>query len=200
MLVNPLTIAPVLFGLVGVHAGLGESLPGMMLTAIGGYVLVPLSFLVWLQRSGRIATIEARDRERRSGALWIGAGLLALAGMATSWTAGAEYGPIPAIAGLLVLNVLMAAAINERFKISLHVAAAAGLFSFLTALHLISGRPIPGGPWVLGTTLLLVPLLMWARMADGAHSRHEVVAGCLFGLLLPALELWVLDAFFPLMG
>jgi hypothetical protein len=200
MLVNPLTVTPALFALVGEHAGLEGSLLDMVLVAIAGYVLLPLAFLVWLQKTGRIATIEARDRQRRSSALWIGAGLLALAGIATSWMAGAEYGPVPAVAALLVLNALIAAAVNERFKISLHVASVAGLFAILAVLEVLSGRPMPGGSWVLGIALLLIPALMWARMADGAHSRTEVIAGWLFGLFMPALELWVLDAFRPLYG
>jgi len=198
MLINPLTVTPVLLGLVGAHAGLGDDLLKMVMVAVGGYVILPLVFLVWLERTGRIASIEARDRERRSSALWIGAGLLALAGIATSWTAGAEYGPIPAVAALLVLNALIAAGINERFKISLHVASVAGLFAILTGLKLLSGQPLPGGPFVLGSALLLIPVLMWARMADGAHSRSEVIAGGLFGLIMPPFELWLLDVLWPL--
>lgn len=198
MAVNPLTVTPVLFGLIAAHDNSLDRISPIIVAAVLGYIVLPLSFLVLLTKAGRIESIEARDRRRRAPALWMGAGLLALAGIAVSWTAGAEYGPVSAVAGILLVNALIAAAINERFKISLHVASIAGLFSILTVLGMISGDPMPGGPWVLGSALLLIPLLMWARMADGAHSRNEVLAGCLFGLMVPALELWMVNALGPL--
>ena len=46
---------------------------------------------------------------------------------------------------------------------------------------------------VLGAGLLaLVPLLMWARVRTGAHTRGQVWAGATLGLALPYVQLTAL--------
>ena len=201
MAINPLTVAPLLMGLVASHMGLqGDALGSTILVAVLGYLVIPLVFLLLLKRSGRIASIEARDRERRSGPLWVGAGILTVAGAAVVWTSGSGYGPLFAVSLILVLNALLAAAINERFKMSLHVSSVAGLFSMLWALTWISGQRLPGGAVLLIGAALLIPLLMWARKADHAHSGPEVRVGALFGLVIPAVEVFLLHAVWPLYG
>jgi membrane-associated phospholipid phosphatase len=40
--------------------------------------------------------------------------------------------------------------------------------------------------------LVLLPLLMWARIRVKAHTLGQVVAGTVFGLVVPAVELFVI--------
>ena len=199
--VNPLTVAPLLIGLVAAHSGLrGSELSGVLFVAIAGYTILPLGFLLWLKQTGRIASIEARNQQQRIGPLWIGAGLLTITGTLVVWRSGTGYSPLLVVSLVFVVNAVLAAVINLRFKMSLHVSSVAGLFSILSALTWISGRYMPGGLPLLIAAGLLIPLLMWARMADQAHSRPEVSVGALFGTLIPAAELIALDVMWPIYG
>lgn len=88
----------------------------------------------------------------------------------------AACAPPPMCAFLLGYGVLglLAAAVNTRWKISLHCA---GVFGPLAMLHHLIG------PSVL--YWLPVPLAVsWARLVLGAHSVTEVVAGCGTGFLV----------------
>jgi hypothetical protein len=111
----------------------------------------------------------------------------------------AEVRPvILAIAGVLLLQGILAAGITPRLKLSLHVAAMAGAFSILASLGPLSGTPLPGGHALLPALAVLIPLLAWARHADHAHSASEVRAGLAFGLILPPFELALMHALLPL--
>lgn len=201
MSINPLTVAPVLMGLVAAHIGLqGSALWVVLITSVAGYTIVPLAFLLALKNRGRIESIEARDRDRRSGPLWTGIGILAVAGTGVVLVSGLGYSPLLAVSVVLVLNAVFAATINERFKMSLHVSSVAGLFSILCGLTWLSGQSLPGGRILLVLSAMQIPLLMWARKADRAHSGNEVRVGAIFGLLLPPAELLVMNALWPLYG
>lgn len=198
-LVNPLTIGPVLLGLVAAHAGMtGILFSKVLVTSILGYSIVPLILLLVLKRRGRIASIEARDRQRRSRALWSGSLLMLLVSLAVIWAAGGGYSSIAVVSGMVAINTALAALINERFKMSLHVASVTTLCSFLAALSVLSSTPVPGSEWTLVVTFILIPVAMWGRLTDRAHSRYEVAAGCLFGVVVPPLELLLVNTFWPL--
>jgi hypothetical protein len=199
MLLNPLTLPPLIMGLAAAHA----EAPGLLVRRIVivsavMYLFVPLVFLILLKRTGRIATIEARDQKARSRAMWAGVGILGAAAAAMA-AAAAEVRPvILAIAGVLLLQGILAAGITPRLKLSLHVAAMAGAFSILASLGPLSGTPLPGGHALLPALAVLIPLLAWARHADHAHSASEVRAGLAFGLILPPFELALMHALLPL--
>ncbi len=198
MLINPLTITPPVFLLIALHDGLGERALPIFLVAFAGYFVLPLGLLMALKRSGQIATIEARDRSTRTPVLWMGVGLLAVAGMAVVFASGWRYGAVGAVSMVLVVNAIIAAFINARFKMSLHVGSVAGAFSILATISFISGQLVPGGLALLVIAAMLIPLLMWARTAEKAHSRSEVWFGALFGLLAPSTEILILHTVWPL--
>ncbi len=198
-LVNPLTIGPVLIALVAAHAGYaGSSFFRILTASIAGYSLIPLALLLILKRWGAIETIEARDRTRRKRALWVGVGLMVGVALAITLLADQGYDAVVTVSWLVAFNTILAASINERFKISLHVMSVAGLASFLIVIPWVSGTPMPGSPWVIVLSMLLIPLIMWGRLTDEAHSRHEILAGCIVGLVMPGLELWTMDRIWPL--
>lgn len=74
----------------------------------------------------------------------------------------------------LVLGLWIAEIINQKFKLSIHVAAITGFASFLVLAY---------GPQYTGT-YLLVPLVAWARIKTRNHSFSQTIAGAVFSLLL----------------
>ena len=105
---------------------------------------------------------------------------------------------IVAIAALMPLNVVAIALINLRWKISVHMTAMAGFCSILLFVALTVWQRLPPVEEALLTAttvaplLVLVPLLMWARVRVGAHTPGQVLAGAVFGLLVPFVELYLL--------
>ena len=201
MLLNPLTLPPLVLGLAARHGGAPELLIRRIVIVAGVmYVLVPLIFLLVLKRSGRIATIEARDQGARSRAMGAGVVLLGAAAAALAAAAAEARPVILAIAGIMLLQGILAAWITPRLKLSLHVAAMAAAFSVLASLGPLSGSPLPGATAILPVLALLILLVAWARHADSAHSMQEIRAGLAFGLLLPPICLTIIHAIQPLWG
>ena len=194
MLVNPLSAAPVLMGFVVAHAGASsETLIRVVGAAFVGYVLLPLTLLIILHRRGHIGSIEARDQGQRGKALRQGVALLIIAGLGCWFVADDVQRSVAIVSMVLILHLILAVFITPRLKVSLHVASVSGLLSMLLMLEWLSGHPMPLSPWIYIVLVILMPVMMWARMADGAHTRQEVVAGLFFGLLLPPVLLWMLD-------
>ncbi|MDA0875010.1 MAG: hypothetical protein O3C45_08120, partial [Bacteroidetes bacterium] len=77
MLLNPLTLPPIVMGVAAAQAGAPELLiRRIVFVSMAMYLILPLAFLLLLKRSGHIATIEARDQKARSRAMWAGVGIL----------------------------------------------------------------------------------------------------------------------------
>jgi hypothetical protein len=199
MLINPLTAAPVLMGLIATHAGASsDTVLSVVLTAAAGYTVLPLALLSFMRVRGQIRTIEARDQGQRSRALKNGLVLLCVAGLACWAVADDVQRSVAIVSLVLILHLSLAIFITPRLKVSLHVAAVSGMFSILLMQEWLSGIPMPLSPWIYAMLLVLLPIMMWARVADGAHSRTEVTAGLFFGLFLPPLLIWILEAMLPL--
>ena len=195
---NPLVFPPVTFALVERH--FGGSAPDVALTfgvSLVFFCAVPLLYIAGMIRSGRVSSLEVRDRAQRTGPLVVSVVSYAV-GAAILWgvVEGPARAPILTFAACFPLNTLVLLLINSRFKISLHMSSLAGFVGVLLFVALTVWRDLP--PEVeLGLTLatagplvLLLPLLMWARVRVGAHTPAQVVAGAAFGLLVPLAELW----------
>lgn len=198
MLINPLTAAPILMGLIATHAGASsETVLSVVLTAAAGYTVLPLVLLSFMRVRGQIGTIEARDQGQRSRALKNGLVLLGVAGLACWAVADDVQRSVAIVSLVLILHLSLAIVITPRLKVSLHVAAVSGMFSILITQEWLSGIAMPLSPGIYAVLLMLIPIMMWARVADGAHSRAEVTAGLFFGLSLPPLFIWMLEAMLP---
>ena len=195
---NPLMLPPLLLTLVVAY--FGAALPEIAwVTGVSlvFFVLVPLGYVLWLLRRGRIASIMIRNRSRRTGPLLVGMGS-SLVGLVVLYATGQTATPL--VAALLLLHTLNSGLIllvTLRWKISIHLSALAGFFS---ALLFVGHAAWSSPPWTSGVLpptllyalMLLIPLLAWARVRVGAHTWAQVTAGTLLGLLLPYAELVVL--------
>lgn len=74
----------------------------------------------------------------------------------------------------LMLGVWIAEIINQRFKLSIHVAAITGFASFLVLTY---------GPQYIAA-YLLVPLVAWSRITTKHHTFFQTAVGAVFSLLL----------------
>ena len=190
MAINPLVLPPLLLSLSAGHAG--ASPKEILLIAFVSsvfFLIIPFSYLVALKKVGKIESLEARDRSKRSRPLFVGVFFL-LSALPALWFATEVSRPIVmSIAGFTAFNSLALAVVTRRFKISLHAAAVTGFFFILLTIQILSGREIPGGMVTMMIAALIVPLVIWARLAGKAHTAKEVASGMLFGTLVTPLEL-----------
>ncbi len=195
--VSPLTLPPLLFGLVLGHFGAPAAEIGWtMLGALVFLGLIPLGYVMWMVHRRRASSIEVRDRARRGRPFLVGLASSVAAFVLVLVLPGAAKALVAALVGCIVVNTLAMALVTLRWKISIHAATTAG---FVSMLAFVALTPWPGpalGTRLLPATvlplLLLVPLVMWARVRAGAHTRGEVWAGALFGLAVPYAELYLL--------
>jgi hypothetical protein len=198
--VNPLVLAPLLFGLVLAHLG-------APLTEIGWAVSVglvfmavlPLAYIVRLLRRRRVRSVEIPERARRRGPLLVSvaAYLGALAVLYT--TAETAAALLAVLAGLHAGNTALILVVTLRWKISIHTTALGG---FISMLLFVAQTPWPRlaleaalfTPGAVSGLLLLLGALVWARVRLGAHTAAQAVAGALFGLAMPYAELSLLAA------
>jgi len=193
MFINPLILPLPLLFLLARHAGAPASeLIWIMVIALVGYVVVPLSLLLWFRSQGLIDTIEARNRKARQAPLSVGAGILFVTSILLFAASNIARGPVVSVAVVLALNASLIALITLRFKLSIHVASVSGFISMFIMAQYLSEMPIAGSAWILPIAVAGLLLVMWARVNEEAHSIREVIAGFFFGLLLPALEFWLL--------
>ena len=103
-----------------------------------------------------------------------------------------------ALALLYPINTALIVLINLRWKISVHMTSLAGFVSILLFVAMTIWRALPPETELVLTVvtvaplLVLLPLLMWARIRVKAHTLGQVVAGTVFGLVVPAVELFVI--------
>jgi len=196
--VNPLVLPPALFGLVLLHVGAPtEQVWEGTVIGLVFFGLFPLLYVGWMRVRGQIRSLEIRDRTKRFGPLLVGflSGCAAYAAFLATDFVGREL--IAAIVACHVLNTVLLAAVTLRWKISIHCTAVAGVVAVLWFAHgHVDGTLLSTPVWgrlLLGGGLLLVPLMAWARVRSGAHTRAQVTGGSLFGLLAPYLELLALS-------
>lgn len=85
--------------------------------------------------------------------------------------------------GALLLGVLVVSAINQRTKVSMHLAV---FSSFALILGLLFG----GIFWVL---LLFAPVVAWSRVKLNKHKPFETAAGAAIGAILVIILYFVVE-------
>ncbi len=134
--------------------------------------LLPFLHLIRQIRRGAITDHHVQRREQRPQIL-----LLALGSTAIGFILLATLGAPPGLIALLATGATalgVALLITLRWKISVHVGVIAGLVVVYALLL---------GPRALLLTPL-IPLVAWARVALGAHTPAQVIAGGIIGALV----------------
>ncbi len=197
--VNPLVLPPVGFGLILWHfSAPGREIALVVAVSLVFFCLVPLAYVVRMIRRGEAESLEVRERAGRLRPFLVGIASYAVGiiGMALVGTTAVPL--LAALALIYPVNTALLLLVNLRWKISIHMTSLAGFVSILLFVSLTVWRDLPPGTEAVLTALtvapllVLLPLLMWARVRVGAHTPGQVVAGAVFGLVMPAAELWLI--------
>jgi membrane-associated phospholipid phosphatase len=135
-------------------------------------MVLPCFYVLYLVRRGKITDIEIYQRRQRyiPNLIFFACALLSLI-LLLVFQAPAELVMVSG-AGLMLLFIL--SVVNYLYKISAHVAAAS-IFAFI--LWRIGGNAlIPG--------FSLIPLMAWSRLTLHRHTRGQVIAGFLAGVVV----------------
>ncbi|REK17747.1 MAG: hypothetical protein DWQ37_05765 [Planctomycetota bacterium] len=149
-----------------------SDVPGTYLYALLYFAVavpVPLAYLLWLLRTGRITDFHLPDRRERTGPFAVASGSALSAVGLLFYLHAPDAFLVPLVAALA--QTLMLFAITLVWQISIHSATSAGLatFGFCTL-----GR----AALVLS---LLVPLVIWARLYLRRHTLMQTLAGAAVG-------------------
>ena len=172
-LLAPAVLVSVLLVLLGWHST-GFRLQGLALGAVAAVFesILPFAYIVRGVRRGELTDRHVGDRTQRLrpllvafGSVVVGAVVLLLLAAPRDLLAAVAAGGV----GLLV-----AAAINHFWKMSIHSAVAAGACVILMLVF---------GPELL-VTAVLVGLVGWSRVRLGDHTWPQVLAGYAIGALV----------------
>jgi hypothetical protein len=204
---NPLVLPPVGFGLILWHFGApGAEIALVVGVALVFFCLIPLAYVIRMIRRGEAETLEIRRRESRLKPFLVGITSYAVGMIVMALAGTTAVAFLVALALLYPINTALIVLINMRWKISVHMTSLAGFVSILLFVTLTVWRDLPPATELALTAvtvtplLVLLPLLMWARVRVGAHTPGQVVAGALFGLILPVVELSVIVRVLGLVG
>jgi membrane-associated phospholipid phosphatase len=132
---------------------------------------IPIFYVVWLVRTGRITDIDIQLREQRIGPLI----LTIVAGGIGSLVLAVGHAPLPiALAGLAIwLETAVILLVTLRWKVSMHSAAAAAT---ATLFWCMLGMPLP--------LLLGVPIIAWSRVRLRRHTLAQTIVGAVLGIII----------------
>ena len=194
--VSPLALPPLVYGTVLSHVG--ASWADVLWGAGIGFVflaLVPLVYVGGMRVQGRIASLEIRDRSKRTEPFLVvlGAGVLAFGTVLGAEIVGQRL--LAALIGCHVLNTILLFLITTWWKISVHCASVTGAVATLLFVHvhvpgIVLGTAVVGGGLFAGGALL-AGMMLWARVRSRAHTLGQAVAGTGLGLA-PYGELFAL--------
>jgi len=143
--------------------------------------VIPVAILFALRRMGLLSDVEMRVRHERQAVygLCIASyvvGGLALLRLGSSWRVWGLF-------ALLATVGVLAAALNMKWKVSIHTMTIASLAAIAIAFFGPAAWPVS----------LLLPLAAWGRWAVGAHTPFELVVGALLGGVVGPLGIVVLE-------
>ena len=131
--------------------------------------------IVYLVRKGRLDAVFTNVRGQRTK-IYLLAALCAVVGCVILFYFGAP--PIllaTFVAGLSAVLIFLC--INLLWKVSLHTAFIAASVTVLVILY----------GWIAAVTIILVPLMSWAKIEAGHHSLAQVATGALLAASIVAV-------------
>ena len=175
---NPLVVLPPVLATASFQAphGLIEGAKWLAVTVVFS-IVVPASAVLWQLRRGGISGWDIPERRHRLKPAVVGSA--AVAALAPLGAIVMFNGPVEllAIYAAGLAQTVLSLSITSFWKISQHAlsiaAAASTMYAFLGA--------------VAAPVLLLIPLVCWARVRTGAHTRLQVIAGAAMGVSITPL-------------
>jgi hypothetical protein len=136
-------------------------------------IIPPLSYVIWLVRTGELADIHMPDRRSRIKPLAVILG----------WSIGClwilHFWGTPSILIFVILTtmgyMMVMSAVTLFWKISFHSSAITAAASIGIATSGIASG------WSI-SALALIPIVAWARVHLRRHTLGQVCAGCIVGL------------------
>ena len=175
----PASIACTLYVYHFEHGSLQHQLFVLLLAILASGVL-QIGYVLLLRRRKLVSAYDVPDRAQRTKPYLVSA-FISLTGAVALFAADASimvYGMLWCYA----VNVLLLAAVNRYWKMSAHMMGLAGpLVIIVPLLGSVSLAAIP-----------VLALLAWARVHIRAHTWPQVLAGTMAGILLGALQLFLL--------
>jgi membrane-associated phospholipid phosphatase len=173
----PAVLVTVLLVLLGWHSGwhgVHWAWRGLGFGAVAALFesLLPFLFILSRVRSGRITDHHIGDRRQRLVPLVVGLGSVVVGFLVLSLL-GAPRELIAAVVAGFV-GLLVAAAINHFWKMSVHAAVVAG--SVVICAEVFHGWPLLAAP--------LVALVGWSRVRLKDHTAGQVLVGAVVGALV----------------
>ena len=142
--------------------------------------ILPLfSVVIYLVRRGRLDGVFTAVREQRTK-LYLLAGACVSVGCVILVYCGAPLVLVATfVAGLFAVVIFMG--INLWWKISLHTAFVTALVTVLVILY----------GWIAAVSMVLIPLMSWARLELQQHSLAQVAAGALLAALIVVVAFYL---------
>ena len=167
-ILNPFLLSIIVFILLVVEStnNANEALKWILISLVLS-VLPVFLVVVYMVRRKKLEGIFANPRQQRNG-IYILASVLGAVGCGVMWYFEApRLLSVTFTAGLISIVAFMV--INCYWKISLHTAFVAGSVTIITIVYGALGA----------LTILLLPLVAWARISLNQHSPAQVITGAL---------------------
>lgn len=163
-----------LLGIGILEVGIRERSLVPTIIAVVTLALGPYLATVWMAHTGKVGDRFVADRRQRAP-IFVGTLILVIAGLVALIAIHAPAGLVwmsgAAIAALVIVTV-----ITFKWKISVHATIA----GFFAGLQVVLFGPV-------GLIALVVPAAVcWARLKLGVHTKAQVLAGSLLGLVVSA--------------
>ncbi|MDZ7339252.1 MAG: phosphoesterase PA-phosphatase [candidate division KSB1 bacterium] len=181
----PTVFSAIVFLIISLHAE-AYFLRGVLVTVICWLTasVLPAAYVLRLVRQKRVSDKHVPIREQRTRPYLVATVCYAL-GLVLVKAVGAPF-PVWGLMWCYVVNTLVLALINLRWKMSAHAMGAAGALAGLTYALGMAVAP----------SFFLVLVVGWARIRLRAHTVAQVVAGALAGAGLTFVQLHLLARLF----
>ncbi|HEY9166274.1 MAG TPA: hypothetical protein VIS48_08955 [Candidatus Kryptonia bacterium] len=181
----PTTFAFISFIILSNQTSYGRNEFAIAAVAVTFGAIIPFAYLYLLLHRKKVTEIDIPIRQQRTIPYLVSVAIYSF-GFVILFILKASL-PVYALMFCYATNTFVVSLINVRWKISAHAMGASGP---LTVLAMTFG-------WIAAPAFLLVPVVSWARVELRAHTKAQVVAGALLGIILTAAQL---AAFHELVG
>jgi len=142
-------------------------------------ILPVFSVIIYLVRKGRLDGVFTSVRGQRTKIYWLAGACASLGCIILPYFGAPSILVATFVAGLLAVVIFMC--INLWWKISLHTAF---ITASVTVLVILYG-------WIAAVTVLLIPLMSWARIELKHHSLAQVATGALLAAIIVAVAFYL---------